>query len=139
MEVGITKKQMKEMIIKHYKELGGFNLRVKIYKEKKMTSILARNFKEKESPYYPVITIKVFGELNNGGIAHEFSEEISKEKLDAIVMENFDSEKYDISKIDFDSGVRFSLFATDSVAPYFKGLVVKMNKKKRVGKYIVKK
>lgn len=142
MEVKITKRQMKEMIIKYYASLGCTDLSVCVYSKESKLPLMARNYEDKNNTQscYVENTVKVYGTLSNDGVSHTFSEEVTKDELDNIVRANFDEELYEISDIEFDCGLKFSIFSASLTAPYCKGLVATMNRKKKdIGKYIVKK
>lgn len=135
MEVKITKKQMKEMIKKHYLELGFRDLSVRLRFEKK----IERDFILEKLDCRINHIIIVDGKIENEGVWHTFSEELPIEKIEEMVIANFE-EKYDVFGVDFDDDVRPSLLSAAGVVPYCKGLVVTIGqKKKNTGKYIVKK
>lgn len=132
MEVKISKAQLKEIIVKHYKKIGCSNLRVKFFTEVKESCFL--NFSSDKKIESLDTNVLVEGCISNNDILYKFSERVDMDNLMNIVKNSFDEDVFDVRCIEYDYE-KIPIFGT-----YCQGIIVNLGKKgKTTGKYIVKK
>lgn len=131
MEVSINKKELRNMIKNHYEnKIGISNVRVYFSSRKEKTNSLC--FSSGDPLYYAVTTVTVEGSFSHKEKVFPFYEEVNMEKINDIMLENFDTEKYDISNVSLDNGVEFCLFSRDGYKPYFYGVTLDVKEKAKV-------